>query len=157
MCEIDDEALRFTDTEATDAIASMPGVALEPALAAAVVARSEGWAAGVILGARVVASSGDPTFAARQLSGADRLFAEYFASEMLDQLTADERRTALSLSVLRSFDAQLCCDLLGNEAVSVAHDLRLHHGLLANHDPHTGTVRLHPMLREMRRGRQSLK
>ena len=149
VCEIDDDALRFTEAEANDAIALLPDVDLEPAVAAAVAARAQGWATGVVLAARSVTVAGDAALAAQQLSGADRLFAQYFATEMLDQLTADERRTVLSLSVLRTFDAQLCCDLLGNEAVAVAHHVCVHPGFLANHDPHTGTVRLHPLMREM--------
>lgn len=147
--EIDEVALRFTQDETNDAIASLPGVDLEPAVAAVVAARAEGWATGVILAARSVTTASDPAMAVEQLTGADRLFAEYFATELLDHLTGEERRTALSLSVLRSFDAQLCCDLLGHEAVAVVHDVRLRYGFLADHDLRAGVVRLHPLLREM--------
>ena len=150
--EIDDDALAFTDAEAAEAVGALPGFALDPAAASAISARVQGWAAGAILAARSVADAADPVAAVQQLSGSDRLFAEYFRTEMLDQLTPGERRTALSLSVLRSFDAQLCCDLLGNESVAVAHDLRRRHGFLARHESRTGVVRLHPMLREMMEG-----
>lgn len=149
VVELDGDALAFTAAEGASAIAEVSGIALEPTSITAIVARVEGWPAGTILAAKSVAAADDQALAVRQLSGADRLLAEYFRTEMLDQLTPNDRRTALSLSVVGSFDAQLCGDLLGNEAVAVAHDLSRRHGFLTRHDAGTGVVRMHPMLCEM--------
>ncbi len=149
VVDLDADALAFTDAEGASAIAEIPGSDLDTSIIAAILSRVEGWAAGSVLAARSVVAAADPALAVRQLNGAARLLAEYIRTEMLDQLTPDDRRIALSVSVVAWFDAQLCCDLLGNEAVAVAHDLSQRRGFLASHDRHTGVVRLHPIVREM--------
>lgn len=147
--ELGDAELRFTDEEAAAAVAALPELGIDPNLVAALNARAEGWPAGVVLAAHSLAGSAHPARAVEQLVGSERLFGEYFTSEMLDHLTEAERRTAMSLAVLDQYDAEICFDLLGGGAVRTAHDLHRVHGFLAHHDAATGMVRLHPLLREM--------
>ena len=146
--ELGPDDLRFDDDEAVAVVAALPGVELAAGVAAAVNRRVEGWPTGVVLAARSLAGAENPAAAAQQLTGADRLFTEYFASELLDHLPPTGRQIALALSVLPAFDAEMCCELLGSEAVPLAHDLqRL--GFLVAAQAGTGLVRWHPVLREM--------
>lgn len=147
ISELTADDLCFSDDEAAAAVAALPELGLGADVAVVVNRRVEGWPTGLIVGARSVAGTANPVTAARHLIGADRLFVEYFRSELLDQLTPPERQTALELSVLDEFDAELCFELLGSEAVPVAHGL-LRSGLPAAPLPGTDLVRWHPLLRE---------
>lgn len=147
--ELGERELRFTDDEAAAAVAALPELDVDLHHVAALNARVEGWPAGLVLAAHSVSGAAHPALAVEQLVGSERLFREYFASEMLDHLADAERATAMSLAVLEQYDAEICFDLLGVDAMQVAHDLHRVHGFLAHHDAATGMVRLHPMLREM--------
>ena len=148
VSELTADDLCFDDDEAVAAVAALPELGLGADVAVVVNRRVEGWPTGLVVGANAVAGAANPVAAAQHLTGADRLIAEYFRSELLDRLTPTELHTALQLSVLDEFDAELCFELLGGEAVPVVHDL-MRRGLPVVPQPGTGLLRWHPLLREM--------
>ncbi|MCV7370529.1 LuxR family transcriptional regulator [Mycolicibacterium duvalii] len=107
VVEIDAEALRLTDEQAAAILASVHP-ACDAATTAAVVARCEGWAAGVVLMAT----------AARDGILVDALtrrnpVADYLAQEVLEQLDADTAAFLIESAVLQRFTAQRLDAVLG--------------------------------------------
>jgi len=102
--------LRFTKDEAL-ALFKAAGVELtEPALAA-LVRRTEGWAAGLRLAALSLAHNPDPERFAAEFSGSERTVAEYLLDEVLDQQSEPVRRLLLRTSVCERISGALA-DLL---------------------------------------------
>ena len=102
--------LRFTKDEAL-ALFKAAGVELpEPALAA-LVRRTEGWAAGLRLAALSLAHNPDPERFAAEFSGSERTVAEYLLDEVLDQQSEPVRRLLLRTSVCERISGELA-DLL---------------------------------------------
>jgi LuxR family transcriptional regulator, maltose regulon positive regulatory protein len=102
--------LRFSVDEAR-ALFGTAGMELpEPALAA-LVRRTEGWAAGLRLAALSMAGHPDPARFAAEFSGSERTVAEYLLAEVLDQQPAPVRRLLLRTSVLERVNGELA-DLL---------------------------------------------
>ena len=102
--------LRFTMDEARGMFSAAGVILPEPALAG-LVARTEGWAAGLRLAALSLAGHPDPARFAREFSGVERTVAEYLLTEVLDQLSEPARRLLLNTSVCERFSGELA-DLL---------------------------------------------
>ncbi len=149
LTEITDNDLRFTDAEAVATGALIADLAYGPDEIVAVNRRVEGWVTGVVLTLLSGSDRHISSCEAVQIDGSDPLFADYFATEVLNRLLPAEREVALALSVLDSFDIDLCRDLLGNHAVPVARELQRGHVFLSVSDRRGGTLRFMPLLRTM--------
>jgi LuxR family maltose regulon positive regulatory protein len=104
--------LAFTVDEAR-ALFGAAGVELpEPALAA-LVARTEGWAAGLRLAALSLAGHRDPVRFAAEFSGSERTVAEYLLAEVLDHQPESVRRLLLRTSVCERVSGELADVLAG--------------------------------------------
>jgi LuxR family maltose regulon positive regulatory protein len=102
--------LCFTLDEAR-ALLRSAGVELsEPALAG-LVARTEGWAAGLRLAVLELAGQPDPERVAAQFFGSERTVAEYLLAEVLDRQPEPVRRLLLRTSILERVSGPLA-DLL---------------------------------------------
>src|SRR3984885_2486287 len=102
--------LRF-DLDEARALFKEAGVKLpEPALAA-LVRRTEGWAAGLRLAALSLVHNPDPLRFAAEFSGSERTVAEYLVEEVLDQQSEPVRRLLLRTSVCERISGELA-DLL---------------------------------------------
>lgn len=105
--------LRFTLEEAR-ALFRGAGVELpEPALAA-LVRRTEGWAAGLRLAALSLAQHPDPEHFAAEFSGSERTVAGYLLAEVLDHQSEPVRRLLLRTSVCERISGELAELLTGD-------------------------------------------
>jgi LuxR family transcriptional regulator, maltose regulon positive regulatory protein len=110
LTEIRAADLQFSLDEAR-ALFGAAGVELSQTALAALVRRTEGWAAGLRLAALSLAGHPDPERFAAEFSGTDRTVAEYLLAEVLDQQPAPVRRLLLRTSVCERVTGELA-DLL---------------------------------------------
>jgi len=108
LAEIRDPELRFTLAEAEDLFNA---VGIHLVSLAPLVERTEGWAAGLRLGALSLAGHPDPARFADQFSGTERTVAEYLLAEVLDCQPEPVRRLLLRTAFLDDVNGELA-DLL---------------------------------------------
>jgi LuxR family maltose regulon positive regulatory protein len=156
LTEIRAADLRFTIDEAR-ALCSAAGIALPESALAALVARTEGWAAGLRLAALSLVDHPDPAWFATEFSGIERTVAEYLLGEVLDQLTEPARRLLLRTSVCERFSGELA-DLLsgGSGGEEILRDLEEAGAFVVAQDARRSWFRCHQLFadllqRELRR------
>jgi hypothetical protein len=120
LVEVRAADLRFTTEEAEVFLNEVMGLQLEPALVAALEARTEGWAAGLqlaALSARTRAGaadgSGDVAGFVDAFSGSHRFVLDYLVEEVLDGQPELVRAFLLDTSVLDQMTGGLCDALTG--------------------------------------------
>ena len=119
LVEVRAADLRFTTDEAEVFLNEVMGLQLEPALVAALEARTEGWAAGLqlaALSARTHAGadgSGDVAGFVDAFSGSHRFVLDYLVEEVLDRQPNEIRAFLLDTSVLDQLTGGLCDALTG--------------------------------------------
>ncbi len=118
LVEVRAADLRFTPDEAEVFLNEVMGLALEPALVAALEARTEGWAAGLqlaALSARTHAGdgSGDVARFVEAFSGSHRFVLDYLVEEVLGRQPDPVRAFLLDTSVLDQMTGGLCDALTG--------------------------------------------
>ena len=119
LVEVRAADLRFTTDEAEVFLNEVMGLRLEPALVAALEARTEGWAAGLqlaALSARTHAGaggSGDVAGFVEAFSGSHRFVLDYLVEEVLDRQPDEVRAFLLDTSVLDQLTGGLCDALTG--------------------------------------------
>src|SRR5215468_8904133 len=110
LAEIREPDLRFTVAEAKELLAAA-GVDLPEV--APLVARTEGWAAGLRLAALWLAGHPDAGRLAAEFSGTERTVAEYLLAEVLDRQPEQVRRLLLRTSILERVNGELAGLLTG--------------------------------------------
>ena len=120
LVEVRAADLRFTPEEAEAFLNEVMGLQLEPALVAALEARTEGWAAGLqlaALSARTHAAaaegSGDVAGFVAAFSGSHRFVLDYLVEEVLGGQPDEVREFLLDTSVLDQMTGALCDALTG--------------------------------------------
>ncbi len=120
LVEVRAADLRFTAEEAEAFLNEVMGLQLEPALVAALEARTEGWAAGLqlaALSARTHAAaaegSGDVAGFVAAFSGSHRFVLDYLVEEVLGGQPDEVREFLLGTSVLGQMTGALCDALTG--------------------------------------------
>ena len=116
LVEVRAADLRFTADEADAFLNEVMGLRLEPALVAALEARTEGWAAGLqlaALSARTRAGTGDVAGFVEAFSGSHRFVLDYLVEEVLDRQPDEVRAFLLDTSVLDQLTGGLCDALTG--------------------------------------------
>src|SRR3954452_9973308 len=120
LLEVRAADLRFTTDEAEVFLNEVMGLQLEPALVAALEARTEGWAAGLqlaALSARTHAGgadgSGDVAGFVEAFSGSHRFVLDYLVEEVLERQPDEVRAFLLDTSVLDQLTGGLCDALTG--------------------------------------------
>jgi LuxR family maltose regulon positive regulatory protein len=98
----------FTVDEASELLVEGMGLPLSPAHVAALVTRTEGWAAGLQLAGLAMRSHTDVSAFVTAFTGSHRLVADYLTAEVLDRQPAPLRRFLLTTSVLDRMCAPLC-------------------------------------------------
>jgi len=106
LTELRLEDLRCTTDEGVALIAGVVEVATDTARLVA--ERTEGWPAGLQLAALTLRSAADPVAAAARISGGDRHLLDYFSTEVLAGLDADQRDLLVRASVLERISGPLC-------------------------------------------------
>ena len=120
LVEVRAADLRFTTEEAEGFLNDVMGLRLEPALVAALEARTEGWAAGLQLAAlsarthaRRPDRSGDVAEFVEAFSGSHRFVLDYLVEEVLGGQPEVVRAFLLDTSVLEQMTGELCDALTG--------------------------------------------
>jgi LuxR family maltose regulon positive regulatory protein len=117
LVEVRAADLRFTADEAAAFLNDVMGLQLEPALVAALEARTEGWAAGLQLAglsARGHAGAdGDVARFVDAFAGSNRFVLDYLLEEVLDRQPADLRAFLFDTCVLDQLTGGLCDALTG--------------------------------------------
>jgi LuxR family transcriptional regulator, maltose regulon positive regulatory protein len=112
LTEIRGEELRFT-LEESQALLEAAGVGLSAGALESLVARTEGWAAGLRLAALSLARDPDPERLAADFSGRERAVAEYLLAEVLEREPEEVTRLLLRTSILERVSGPLADRLTG--------------------------------------------
>jgi len=147
LAEIREPDLRFTVAEAEEML-SAAGVNLpDPVL---LVARTEGWAAGLRLAALSLTGHPDPGRFAEEFSGTERTVAEYLLAEVLDRQPEAVRRLLLRTSVLERVNGELA-DLLtgGSGGERVLQDLEQANAFVVSLDARRSWFRYHHLFADL--------
>ncbi len=149
VVELGTEHLAMTAPEA-HAFMRRLGIEVGPDEVASLVARTEGWPAGLYLAALTIQASDEPEKTLARLCGDDRLIAEYVREVFLAGLTPTERSFLVRSSVLDRLSAPLCDRVLetsgSREMLKQLADSNL---LLVPMDRSQKEFRCHSLLREV--------
>ncbi len=149
--EIRARELRFTESETREVLRSS-GVALSDEDAAALWARTEGWAAGVRLAAISLAAHPDPDRFVDEFSGGDRAVGEYLLAEMLEHQPTEVQRMLLRTSIVSRVNGELA-DLLAerSESERVLLELEDANAFVVSLDQQRSWFRYHQLLADFLR------
>jgi ATP/maltotriose-dependent transcriptional regulator MalT len=154
VTEIRQADLAFDVAEARPLLSSLARQPLSPEQAEVLVARTEGWAAGLQLAALSLRTREDISEFVAEFSGNDRHVADYFGNEVLDQLPDDVRRFLLQTSVLDTVTPAICAALTEEDEASTGARLASlsRQGLFVTplHESH-GIYRYHRLFRDLLR------
>jgi LuxR family transcriptional regulator, maltose regulon positive regulatory protein len=113
LTELRTEELRFTAEEATALLRESAGPGLPGAAVAALLARTEGWAAGLQLAALSLRGRSDIAGFVAAFSGSHRYILDYLTEEVLDGQPEQVREFLLETSVLERLSGGLCDAVTG--------------------------------------------
>ncbi len=113
LAELRAADLRFTAEEAAALLDEAVGPGLPVTVVAALVARTEGWAAGLQLAGLSLRGHADPAGFVAAFSGSHRFVLDYLADEVLDGQPGQVRAFLLETSVLERLSAELCDAVTG--------------------------------------------
>jgi LuxR family transcriptional regulator, maltose regulon positive regulatory protein len=105
--------LRFTPDEAAALLGETAGPGLPATAAEALVARTEGWAAGLQLAGLSLRGHPDPAGFVAAFRGSHRFVLDYLADEVLDGQSEQVRAFLLETSVLERLSGELCDAVTG--------------------------------------------
>jgi LuxR family maltose regulon positive regulatory protein len=149
LTEIRAADLRFTSDEALELLEGV-GVQLSDSALAALIERTEGWAAGLRLAALSLAGHPDPERFAAQFSGQERTVAEYLLAEVLERQPEEVRRLLLRTSVLERVTGPLA-DLLteGSRGESILQELEAANAFVVSVDASRSWFRYHRLFADL--------
>ena len=113
LVEVRAADLRFTAEEAEQFLNEVMELRLDPALVAALEARTEGWAAGLQLAALSARTRTDVTGFVEAFSGSHRFVLDYLVEEVQDRQPDEVRAFLLDSSVLDQLAGGLCDAVTG--------------------------------------------
>jgi LuxR family transcriptional regulator, maltose regulon positive regulatory protein len=113
LVELRERDLRFTEDEAAALLRDGAGLDLPTASLAALLARTEGWVAGLQLAALSLQGRSDPAGFVAGFSGSHRFVLDYLAEEVLDGQPPELRSFLLETSVLERLCGGLCDAVTG--------------------------------------------
>jgi LuxR family maltose regulon positive regulatory protein len=116
LAEVRAADLGFSVEEAAAFLGVGMGLRLNREQVAALVERTEGWAAGLQLAGLALRDRSDPVAFVDAFAGGHRLVADYLTAEVLDRQPAPTRRFLLATGVLDRLCAPLCDALLASDA-----------------------------------------
>jgi LuxR family transcriptional regulator, maltose regulon positive regulatory protein len=113
LAELRAADLRFSPEEAAALLGEAVGPGLPDAAVAALVARTEGWAAGLQLAGLSLRGHADAAGFVAAFSGSHRFVLDYLADEVLDGQPGQVRAFLLETSVLERLSGELCDAVTG--------------------------------------------
>jgi LuxR family maltose regulon positive regulatory protein len=149
VTEIRAARLRFTLDEAR-ALFGAAGVELPESALTVLLARTEGWAAGLRLAALSLAGHPDPERFAAEFSGSERTVAEYLLAEVLERQSGAIRSLLLRTSILERVSGELA-DLLteGSGGERILQDLEEAGAFVVSLDGHRSWFRYHRLFADL--------
>ena len=117
LLELRADELRFTEAEAAEFLNGRLGLELDPADVALLVARTEGWPAGLYLAALSLAGKADKHALVRAFDGTSAHVVDFLAGEVLAGYEPELQTFMLRTSVLERLCAELCDAVLGQDDV----------------------------------------
>ena len=157
LAEVRAAELRFTAGEAAALlrqVAAAPETALPDAAAAALAARTEGWAAGLQLAALSLRGQADVTGFVAAFTGSHRYVLDFLAEEVLDRQAEQLRAFLLETSVLERLSGPLCDAVTGRTGSQALLDQAERAGLfLVPLDEVRGWWRYHHLFADLLRAR----
>lgn len=154
LIELRQSDLALDEAASATLLERIIGAPVSPRTLTAVMERTEGWAAGVVLTGLGLRSEADPEHFASELRGTDRLIAEYLSEQALAQQPPERRSLLLRLSVLDRMSAELVESILSvDDATSLFEELERESMFLVALDRDREWFRFHPMFRELLRYR----
>jgi LuxR family maltose regulon positive regulatory protein len=152
--EIRQAQLAFDAGESAELLRRVTGRELDDASIHALVERTEGWAAGLVLAGVTIRRHPDPAAFIAAFRGSDRLVADYLSEEVLATLDDDARREMLELSALDRFSASLVAAASAfATAPQLLERLQRQSRFLIPLDDHQEWYRFHHLFRDMLRVR----
>ena len=147
-------ALRFTFEEADALLREAAGPGLPDAVAAALAARTEGWAAGLQLAGLSLRGQADAAGFVAAFSGSNRYVLDYLADEVLAGQTERVRAFLLETSLLERLSGELCDAVTGRTGSQALLEQVERAGLfLAPLDEVRGWWRYHHLFADLLRAR----
>jgi len=113
LAELRAAELRFTPEEGAALLAEVAGPGLPAAAVNGLVARTEGWAAGLQLARLSLRGHADPVAVVAAFSGSHRFVLDYLADEVLERQDEPVRAFLLETSVLERLSGELCDAVTG--------------------------------------------
>ncbi len=154
ITEIRQSDLALDTADAELLIERITGRSLGSDCVAALVGRTEGWAAGLQLAGMTIRVHQDPDDFVAQFSGTDRLIADYLTEEVLGAQSDDRRHLLLQLSVLDTISAGLIGHITGEpNAQLVLEELERESMFLLPLDTRREWFRFHHLFRDLLRFR----
>src|SRR6185437_13570668 len=154
LAELRAADLRFTPEEAVALLGEMAGPGLRAAAAATLVARTEGWAAGLQLAGLSLRGHADPNEFVATFSGSHRYVLDYLTDEVLVGQPAQVRAFLLETSVLERLSAELCDTVTGRtDSQALLQDIERAGLFLMPLDEVRGWWRYHHLFADLLRAR----
>ena len=149
LTEIRAADLRFTADEA-QALFAAAGVELPDSALALLLARTEGWAAGLRLAALSLRGHPDPERFAAEFSGTERTVAEYLLAEVLERQSEPVRRLLLRTSICERVNGELADLLTGTPGGErILQDLEEAGAFVVSVDARRSWFRYHQMFADL--------
>ena len=133
LVEIRTGDLAFDAEEGRQLIESVSGRSLTTAQSDALVARTDGWAAGLQLAAISLQGVTEIDAFIDVFTGSNKVVADYLAEEVVDDLEPDVRRFLCHTSVLEWLDADVCNAVTGDTDAEAMLDLLARRSLFLVH------------------------
>jgi ATP/maltotriose-dependent transcriptional regulator MalT len=151
LTELRANELAFTLAEAHELLVVERHLPLERGDVDALVARTDGWPAALVLAGLWLQKVDQPSEAVRRFGGSHHFVGAYLSSEVLGALDDDRRSLLYGLSVLGEFTPALCDAVLGrtDSAARLAELERLL--LFVSRAEHGAWFRMHPLFAEYAR------
>jgi LuxR family maltose regulon positive regulatory protein len=152
--EIRQAQLVFTVAQTAELLRRVTKLDLDDASVRALVDRTEGWPAGLILAAVTLRNHPDPCSFIAEFSGSDRLVAEYLSDEVLATLSEEDRNGALELSILDRMSLPLVAEVSSTPAMlALLARLQRDSRFVIPLDNHQEWFRFHHLFRDLLRVR----
>lgn len=152
LTEITMPELAFVHDEAAQLLGSR-GLELPDTVVEQLVARTEGWAVGLVLAAVLLVQHSDPLAAAVAITGDRGPIGEYLLDEVLDAQPPGVRRLLLNTSVVSVMERELVEELVGPPGSRALAFLTNSNAFIEPVPGHAGSYRYHPLFGELLRAR----
>jgi LuxR family maltose regulon positive regulatory protein len=149
LLELGSRELAMTRSEAASLLRGA-GVRVSSAEVDAIVARTEGWPAGLYLAALCAREERDSKGALARFAGDDHVVADYLRDEFLSELSRDEVEFMIEASILEELSGPICDAILDRTGSAHLLDRLAQGGVpLRSLDRSHGRYRCHGLLRAM--------